>query len=71
MAIRRTQRGAERPFRSWVADEADADLRPATGSVLGQEQLLTETAGKMNVPIPSVIEYRCYLSRGYVAEILK
>jgi hypothetical protein len=44
---------------------------PVTGSVLGQEQMLTETAGKMNVPIPSVIEYESYLSRSYVAEIPK
>jgi hypothetical protein len=44
---------------------------PATGSVLGEEEMLTETAGKMNLPSPSVIEYKCFLSRGYVAEIPK
>jgi hypothetical protein len=33
--------------------------------------MLTETAGKMNVPIPSVIEYKSYLGGGYVAEIPK
>jgi hypothetical protein len=33
--------------------------------------MLTEEAGMMNVPIPSVIEYEVYLSRGYVTEIPK
>jgi hypothetical protein len=35
---------------------------PDTGTILGQEQTLTETPGKLNVPIPSVISYTVYLS---------
>ncbi|MDQ0904630.1 hypothetical protein QFZ22_000615 [Streptomyces canus] len=35
---------------------------PASGQVLGIEETLTETAGKLNVKIPAVISYRTYLS---------
>ncbi|MFF8024784.1 hypothetical protein ACFZDJ_27515 [Streptomyces sp. NPDC007896] len=33
-----------------------------SGQVLGLEETLTETAGKLNVRIPAVIDYRTYLS---------
>ncbi|WP_311708150.1 CU044_5270 family protein [Streptomyces litchfieldiae] len=36
-------------------------IDPATGDLLGQEDTLTETAGELNVPIPSVISYEIYL----------
>ncbi|ARQ70660.1 hypothetical protein [Streptomyces marincola] len=36
-------------------------IDPATGDVLGQEDTLTESAGELNVPIPSVIGYEVYL----------
>jgi hypothetical protein len=36
-------------------------IDPATGDLLGQEDTLTETPGKLNVPIPSVISYEVYL----------
>ncbi|TYC68124.1 hypothetical protein EH183_40315 [Streptomyces sp. CB01881] len=32
-----------------------------TGSLLPQEEPLTETAGRLNVPVPSVISYTVYL----------
>lgn len=35
---------------------------PASGQVLGVEETLTKTAGKLNVKIPAVINYRTYLS---------
>ncbi|WP_405008535.1 hypothetical protein OHV13_34410 [Kitasatospora purpeofusca] len=38
-------------------------IDPATGSVLAQEATLTETAGMLNVPIPSVTSYNVYLDR--------
>ncbi|GAA1398655.1 hypothetical protein GCM10009639_37360 [Kitasatospora putterlickiae] len=34
---------------------------PGTGRVLAQEETLTETAGLLNVPIPSVTSYNVYL----------
>ena len=34
---------------------------PPTGQVIGQEAMLTTTAGKLNVPVPSVISYTAYL----------
>ena len=34
----------------------------STGAVLGFEQMLTESAGKLNVPIPSVIGYDLHQS---------
>ncbi|WP_328952622.1 hypothetical protein [Kitasatospora purpeofusca] len=37
-------------------------IDPATGSVLAQEATLTETAGMLNVPIPSVTSYTVYLN---------
>ncbi|GII29399.1 CU044_5270 family protein [Planotetraspora mira] len=35
---------------------------PATGRILDDEETLTETAGKLGVPIPSVISYTVYLA---------
>jgi hypothetical protein len=40
-------------------------IDPADGKLLGYEAMLTTTAGKLNVPIPSVISYRCYLVAEY------
>jgi hypothetical protein len=42
-----------------------------TGVVLGTEEMLTEDAGKLNVPIPSVISYTLYLSRDYLPALPK
>lgn len=42
---------------------------PVSGVLLDIEQVLTETAGKLNVPIPSVISYEVYESRDYVTEV--
>lgn len=33
---------------------------PDTGAILGTEQVLTETAGKLNVPIPAVVSYTAF-----------
>ncbi|MFF0087369.1 hypothetical protein ACFYR1_48170 [Streptomyces canus] len=35
---------------------------PAAGQLLGVEETLTKTAGKLNVQIPAVINYRTYLT---------
>ena len=40
---------------------------PRSGSLLGYEAVLTETAGKLNVIIPAVITYRSYLVAEYAA----
>jgi hypothetical protein len=40
---------------------------PATGAFLGFEQMLTESAGKLNVKIPSVIGYESYLVADHAA----
>lgn len=37
-------------------------IDPATGKLLGAERMLTKDAGKLNVPIPSVISYTVYIS---------
>ncbi|MFF0389018.1 CU044_5270 family protein [Kitasatospora sp. NPDC004615] len=36
-------------------------IDPATGRILGDEDMLTESAGALNVPVPSVISYTSYL----------
>jgi hypothetical protein len=36
-------------------------VNPASGTIMGQEEMLTKTAGKLNVPVPSVISYIVYL----------
>ena len=36
-------------------------LDPRTGTLLGSEELLTETAGALNVEIPAVIDYTAYV----------
>jgi hypothetical protein len=38
---------------------------PHDGRLLDSEQMLTTTAGRLNVPIPSVIGYQLFLSAGY------
>jgi hypothetical protein len=38
---------------------------PDDGRVLDSEEMLTTTAGKLNVPVPSVIGYTVYLVAGY------
>ena len=38
---------------------------PADGRLLGREEMLTTSAGKLNVPIPSVIGYTVYLDSRY------
>jgi len=32
-----------------------------TGALLAHEEMLTQSAGKLGVPIPSVISYQAYL----------
>lgn len=44
---------------SLVFDEVD-------GKLLDQEQVLTTTAGRLDVPIPSVIQYTTYVAGGFV-----
>ncbi|MFF0370602.1 hypothetical protein [Micromonospora sp. NPDC005087] len=38
---------------------------PGTGAPLGYEEMLTSTAGKLNVTVPAVITYRSYLVAEY------
>nr|WP_144298838.1 hypothetical protein [Streptomyces sp. TLI_235] len=60
---------AGRPGIAFSADSAAGGLPtrytfivdPQSGQLLGQEQTLTKSAGKLNVPVPSVIEYDAYL----------
>ncbi|MFI7650319.1 CU044_5270 family protein [Micromonospora sp. NPDC049460] len=40
---------------------------PRSGALLGYEEMLTTTAGKLNVTIPAVITYRSYLTAEYTA----
>lgn len=40
-----------------------------TGQLLAAEQTLTKDAGKLNVPIPSVIAYTCYVESAFVAAL--
>ncbi|MEQ4304696.1 CU044_5270 family protein [Plantactinospora sp. B6F1] len=40
-------------------------IDPRTGVFLGYEEVLTTSAGKLNVPIPAVISYRSYLGAEY------
>lgn len=44
-------------------------IDPNTGRILGGETTLTETAGKLNVPVPSVISYTNLISSEYVADL--
>lgn len=61
---------AGRPAHAFAVDSAGNGLPtrytllidPTNGSVLGFEQTLTQSAGKLNVPIPSVIGYSLYQS---------
>ncbi|MEU7609392.1 hypothetical protein [Micromonospora sp. NPDC049204] len=40
---------------------------PRSGALLGYEEVLTTTAGKLNVTIPAMIAYRSYLTAEYAA----
>ncbi|MGC4828873.1 CU044_5270 family protein [Micromonospora arida] len=40
---------------------------PRSGALMGYEEVLTTTAGKLNLTIPSVITYRSYLTAEYAA----
>ena len=42
---------------------------PVTGRVLSSEEMLTVTAGALNVPIPSVIGYTAYRSSAYTDDL--
>lgn len=44
-------------------------LNPTTGMVLGHEEELTTSAGKLNVPIPSVIGYEAWTTTGWVKAV--
>jgi hypothetical protein len=60
---------AGRPARAFAVTSSGQGLPtrftllvdPATGTVLGFEQTLTQSAGQLNVPIPSVVGYDLYL----------
>jgi hypothetical protein len=41
---------------------------PASGQLLGSEDVLTKSAGKLAVPIPSVISYAIYVRDGFVRD---
>ncbi len=67
----------DRSGRRGVAVHLDSDhsglptrytliIDPASGRLLGDEQLLTTTAGALNVPVPSVIAYTTHLDARYV-----
>lgn len=42
-------------------------VNPSSGTIQGQEEMLTKTAGKLNVPVPSVIGYTVYLKAQHTA----
>lgn len=44
-------------------------IDPGNGRLLGSEEMLTRTAGKLNVPVPSVIGYTVYLEADYADEL--
>ena len=44
-------------------------LDPTTGMLLDYEEMLTTTAGKLNVPIPSVVSYTVWINYGDVGQI--
>ena len=44
-------------------------LDPTTGMLLDYEEMLTTTAGKINVPIPSVVSYTVWINYGDVGQI--
>jgi hypothetical protein len=65
----------DRAGRSGIGVSIDSDLSglptryvmifdPLTGQLLDSEEILTTTAGKLDVPIPSVVAYTVYLSSG-------
>lgn len=43
-------------------------IDPSDGKLLASEDMLTTSAGKLNVAVPSVIGYTMYLASGYTAE---
>jgi hypothetical protein len=43
-------------------------IDPANGKVLGEEEMLTKDAGKLNVRIPSMISYTVYLSAEFTSK---
>lgn len=36
-------------------------VNPSSGMIMGEEEVLTKTAGRLNVPVPSVVGYTVYL----------
>lgn len=40
-------------------------IDPQTGELLDMEEMLTKTAGELNVPVPSVIDYTVWLDSSY------
>ncbi|MET7550810.1 hypothetical protein ABZS94_34565 [Streptomyces sp. NPDC005500] len=43
-------------------------VNSSSGTITGQEEMLTKTAGKLNVPVPSVIGYTVYLKAQRTAD---
>jgi len=65
-----------RPGYGFSVESADSGLPTrytfiisARGRFLAYEQMLTETAGRLNVPVPSVISYTVYLTAAHVDAI--
>lgn len=44
-------------------------IDPEQGRLIGSEEMLTKTAGKLNVPVPSIIGYTAYLSASKTDEL--
>ena len=72
----------DRLGRPGVAFSLDSDLGglptrctmvvdPGTGRVLGSEQVLTTTAGALDVPVPSVIGYTAYRSGAWTDDLAR
>jgi len=71
---------ADRSGRRGVAVQIDTTMSglpnrrtlivdPDDGQILGSETLLTEDAGMLNVPVPSVISYTTFLSARYTDDL--
>ncbi|MDR7302353.1 CU044_5270 family protein [Haloactinomyces albus] len=65
---------ADRPGQAFSLESDDSGLPtrytlildPGTGRFLGYEEMLTTSAGALNVPVPSVITYETYLDRKFL-----
>ena len=78
--IRLTGRVTDRAGRPGLAFSLDSDysglptrytviIASESGRLLGSEEMLTSTPGKLNVPVPSVIAYTAYLGGSYTSRL--